>query len=313
MLEFEWPWLFAVLPLPLLIRWLSKPAGTQQAALSVPFIEDFDDPQQQFGSKHSRPVSLLILAAVAWLALVCASARPMWFGDPIELPVKGRDIMLAVDLSGSMQQEDFILQGKRVDRLTATKAVAGAFIKQRTGDRVGLILFGTQAYLQSPLTFDRQTVTTLLYESLINIAGEKTAIGDAIGLAIKRLRKKPGDRILILLTDGDNTAGEITPLKAAELAARLKLKIYTIGIGPDARSAGNFFGMQRGAGVDEKTLELIARKTGGRYFHASNTKELARVYQSIDALEPSKAMCAPIGHSSLCFTGRWAQRWRCLV
>jgi Ca-activated chloride channel family protein len=196
--------------------------------------------------------------------------------------------MLAVDLSGSMREQDFILEGRRVDRLSATKVVAGEFIKQRAGDRIGLILFGTQAYLQAPLTFDRQTVTTLLYEALINIAGEQTAIGDAIGLAIKRLKDIAGDRILILLTDGTNTAGEISPIKAAELAAQLDLKIYTVGIGPDKRSGASFFGMLRGrrSGIDEKTLVLIAKKTGGRYFHASNTTELAKVYRQIDSLEP---------------------------
>ncbi|MCW8964289.1 MAG: VWA domain-containing protein, partial [Gammaproteobacteria bacterium] len=273
---------------PLLIRWLGKPATAQQAALKVPFIDDFSDPAHQQGLTQAGHMLLLFVAALAWLALVGATARPMWYGDPVELPVKGRDIMLAVDLSGSMQQEDFVLDNQRVDRLTATKVVAGEFIKQRTGDRVGLILFGTQAYLQTPLTFDRQTVVTLLYEALINIAGEKTAIGDAIGLAIKRLRDKAGDSILILLTDGENTAGQISPLKAAQLAAQENLKIYTIGIGPDKRSGNSFFGMLRGtrSGIDEKTLALIAKETGGRYFHASNTQELDEVYKLIDSMEP---------------------------
>ncbi|MGB1142119.1 MAG: VWA domain-containing protein, partial [Halioglobus sp.] len=146
----------------------------------------------------------------------------------------------------------------------------------------------TRAYLQAPLTFDRQTVSQLLNEALINIAGEKTAIGDALGLAIKRLKDKGGDKLLILLTDGENTAGSMPPLKAAELAAQFGLKVYTIGIGPDRRQGGSFFGMTRGqrSGFDEKTLEVIAEKTGGQYFHASNTDELARVYEQIDDLEP---------------------------
>ena len=287
MLTFEWPWLIAALPLPLLIRWWQKPASTQQAALQVPFIEDFTEQQATTRQQFSRQPLLLLLAAMAWLALVAAATRPTWFGDPVELPVEGRDIMLAVDLSNSMREQDFILGNQRVDRLTATKAVASEFIEQRAGDRIGLILFGSRAYLQSPLTFDRQTVRTLLAESLINIAGEKTAIGDAIGLAIKRLKDKPGDKLLILLTDGENTAGEMPPMKAAELAAQLGLKIYTIGIGPDRRT-GSFFGMMRGSrqGIDEKTLALIAKQTGGRYFHASDTEELARVYEQIDSLEP---------------------------
>lgn len=289
MLEFEWPWIFAVTPLPLLIRWLARPVSFEQAALRIPFIEDFTQDSGR-GMRYARLHWLwLILATLAWLLLVAAAARPQWLGDPIELPVEGRDIMLAVDLSGSMEERDFLLGGRRVDRLTATKAVAGQFIDKRVGDRLGLILFGSRAYLQAPLTFDRQTVITLLNESITRIAGEKTAIGDAIGLAIKRLRKKQGDRILILLSDGENTAGQIEPVKAAELAAADGLKIYTIGIGPDARNRGSFFGMMLGsqrAGIDEKTLALIAHKTGGRYFHASNTAELAEVYARIDALEP---------------------------
>ena len=183
------------------------------------------------------------LAATAWCLLVLASCRPQWLGDPVEQAVSGRDLMLAVDLSGSMEEQDFIVNGKPVDRLTATKQVAGEFIKRRTGDRIGLILFGTRAYLQTPLTFDRQTVLTLLYESALGLAGENTAIGDAIGLAVKRLRKQSTEsRVLILLTDGANTAGEVSPLKAADLAADENLKIYTIGIGADEMIVRSFFG-----------------------------------------------------------------------
>ena len=194
--------------------------------------------------------------------------------------------MLAVDLSGSMQENDFVLDGRRVDRLTATKAVAGEFIQRRDGDRLGLILFGERAYLQVPLTFDRSTVRILLNEAMINIAGKKTAIGDAIGLAVKRLKDKAGDRILILLSDGRNTAGAIDPLQAAELAAQEQLKIYTIGIGADAGSS--FFGMNIGGGgdLDEATLTRIAETTGGRYYRARNTTQLAEIYAEIDRLEP---------------------------
>lgn len=288
MLTFEWPWLAALLPLPFLVRWLLRPATPQQAALTVPFIDDFVDQSTTPSLQVTQQRLTLLLAILTWLALVTAATRPVWYGEPVELPIEGRDIMLAVDLSNSMREQDFILGNQRVDRLTATKAVANEFIRQRAGDRVGLILFGSRAYLQAPLTFDRQTVSQLLDEALINIAGEKTAIGDAIGLAIKRLRDKTGDKLLILLTDGENTAGAMPPLKAAELAAQLGLKIYTIGIGPDRRAGNSFFGMMRGrrSGFDEQTLELIARQTGGQYFHASNTRELAEVYKQIDALEP---------------------------
>ena len=198
--------------------------------------------------------------------------------------------MLAVDLSGSMEEQDFILNNQRVDRLTATKWVAGDFISRRAGDRIGLILFGTQAYLQTPLTFDRKTVVTLLNESAIGLAGDNTAIGDAIGLAVKRLGdQQTSNRVLILLTDGANTAGEVSPIKSAELAAEKNLKIYTIGIGADEMIVRSFFGSQRvnpSKDLDEETLTAIAKKTGGRYFRARDADELNQIYQILDQLEP---------------------------
>jgi len=191
-----------------------------------------------------------------------------------------------------MQMEDFKIKGKTVNRLEATKYVAHEFIDKRVGDRVGLILFGRQAYLQTPLTFDRKTVNTLLLEAEIGLAGKETAIGDAIGLAIKRLKDKDKEsRVLILLTDGENTAGEITPLKAAELAALNDLKIYTIGIGADEIIRRTFFGTQRinpSADLDEKTLTAIATKTGGRYFRARDTKGLQKIYALLNKLEPTE-------------------------
>jgi len=260
----------------------------EQAALKVPFLEDFGSGETKVVSQNKQWP--LLLAIIAWLFLILASMRPQWMGEPIEQAVSGRDLMLAIDLSGSMEAEDFIIEDRRVDRLTATKNVASEFISRRTGDRLGLILFGTQAYLQTPLTFDRATVTTLLNESALGLAGENTAIGDAIGLAVKRLRKQKTDsRVLILLTDGANTAGEVTPLKAAELAADNQLKIYTIGIGADEMIVRSFFGSRKvnpSSDLDEKTLKAIADKTGGRYFRARNTQELNKIYQLLDELEP---------------------------
>jgi Ca-activated chloride channel family protein len=189
-----------------------------------------------------------------------------------------------------MQEEDFLLQGERVNRLIAIKSVAGEFIQRRRGDRLGLILFGERAYLQVPLTFDRRTVQQLLAESLIGLAGQSTAIGDAIGLAIKRLQDPSvKQRVLILLTDGANTAGELPPLKAAELAAQKGLKIYTIGIGADRMLVRSLFGIQEvnpSRDLDEKTLVAIAQATGGRYFRARDTQELDQIYSLLDELEP---------------------------
>ena len=243
------------------------------------------------GAQNHRPSRLrLWLAIPAWLLLVLAAARPQWVGEAVQLPLSGRDLMLAVDLSGSMKERDFVIEGERVDRLTATKWVAGDFIERRIGDRIGLILFGDKAYLQTPLTFDRKTVKTLLDEAAIGLAGKQTAIGDAVGLAIKRLQRSPDQsRVLILLTDGANTAGEVDPERAAEIASRTGLKIYTIGIGSDSMTVRSVFGSQvinPSSELNERVLKALADKTGGRYFRAKNSTELAQIYQLLDELEP---------------------------
>ena len=290
MIHFVWPWLWLVLPLPWLIRRFIPAINTaEQAALIVPFLDDFSETQSQQATQSNKPWALW-LAVAAWCLLVLASTRPQWLGEPIEQGVSGRDLMLAVDLSGSMEAKDFIVNNQAVDRLTATKTVANQFIERRVGDRLGLILFGTNAYLQSPLTFDRKTVQILLNESALGLAGDSTAIGDAIGLAVKRLQsQQTNSRVLILLTDGANTAGKVSPIKAAEIAAQHQLKIYTIGIGADEMIVRSFFGSQKvnpSRDLDEKTLTAIAEKTGGRYFRARNTDELTQIYQLLDELEP---------------------------
>lgn len=291
MIHLEWYWLLAILPLPLLLRrWLPARSQEQQAALKVPFLDDLGSGESRMLSSNQR--WLLRIAALAWVLLVFAATRPQWLGEPLELSVSGRDLMLAVDVSGSMHEQDFFIDKQRVDRLTAIKYVAGDFIQRRVGDRLGLILFGTQAYLHVPLTFDRITVQTLLNEAFIGITEDdpQTSIGDAIGLAIKRLQDQKADsRVLILLTDGANTAGELTPIKAAEIAAQHQLKIYTIGIGADEMLVRSLFGTRRvnpSADLDEKTLTAIADATGGRYFRARNSEELAQIYAILDQLEP---------------------------
>lgn len=286
--EFAWPWLFATLPLPLIVRLLLPRArSTPAAALRFPF---YDALQHNPGSRKTSPSRLrLLLAVLAWALLVTAAARPQWIGETIQMPVSSRSLMLAVDISGSMQTEDMSIGAQRVMRLSAVKKVAGEFIEKRVGDRLGLILFADQAYLQVPLTFDRRTVRTLLDEAAIGLAGKRTAIGDAIGLAIKRLQKQPEqNRVLILLTDGANTAGSVAPLKAADLAASEGVRIYTIGIGADSMVVRGPFGIQRIAtgDLDEATLQAIADKTGGRYFRAEDSDSLADIYQLLDEIEP---------------------------
>jgi Ca-activated chloride channel family protein len=215
-------------------------------------------------------------------------------GDPVAMPASGRDLLLGVDISGSMEIQDMQWQGDNYDRLSIVKAVVGDFVQRRQSDRLGLVLFGTHAYLQAPLTFDRTTVNQLLQEAQLGFAGEKTAIGDAIGLGVKRLRHRPQEsRVMILLTDGANTAGQITPLKAAELAAKAKVKIYTIGIGADEMITPGIFGSSFGArrvnpsaDLDEATLKAIAEQTGGQYFRARSPEDLQVIYQELDKLEP---------------------------
>jgi Ca-activated chloride channel homolog len=282
-LEFAHLWALLLLPLPLLVRRLLPPAETGVgAALCVPFFGALMDAERR---RPRAPRLVALLAVAAWGLLVLAAARPQMVGEPVALPLAGRDLMLAVDISGSMREEDMVIGGRIVDRLTAVKAVAGDFIERREGDRIGLILFGQQAYLQTPLTFDRNTARTLLFEAAVGLAGRETAIGDAIGLAVKRLRDAETDeRVLILLTDGANTAGTIRPQKAAELAAGADVRIHTIGVGGDPRSA---FGLTLGRNpLDEATLKAIADATGGRYFRAHDVGELQAIYAMLDELEP---------------------------
>ncbi len=291
-LEFEWLWPAFLLPLPVLLRVLLPPMqGSNRAALRTPFLEDFRRiPSDGRGLALPMIPPLFWLALLAWVLLICATMQPHLLGEPRHIPPSGRDLMLAIDLSGSMEQQDFLLAGKPVNRLQATKVVADDFISRRVGDRVGLILFGERAYLQAPLTFDRKTVLKFLDEAVIGLAGQKTAIGDAIGLAVKRLRERDkGNRILILMTDGANTAGAVDPLAAAEFAKQNGLKIYTIGIGADEQIRQSWFGTRKinpSSELDEKTLRAISQQTDGRYFRARNTSELQQIYQLLDELEP---------------------------
>lgn len=289
MFSLEWPLALLALPLPWLVRQLPPARGTPGSGVRLPFL-DLDTVTAQARRRRRWPSLAMVLAVFAWALLVLAASRPQWLGEPVTVNQSGRDLMLAVDLSRSMAQEDFDLQGRQVDRLDVIKRVAGEFIDRREGDRIGLILFGTRAYLQSPLTFDRVTVKRFLQEAEIQLAGRKTAIGDAIGLGIKRMRAaEAGDQqVIILLTDGTNTAGSIEPLAAASAAARAGIRIYTIGVGSEPESGSAPFGLPRmpAQDLDEESLEQIASRTGGRYFRARDTRELAAIYGLLDGLEP---------------------------
>lgn len=282
-----WPWLLLLAPVPWLLR-LLIPASTSNdlQALRVPWFSFVAGGK---GGWMRKPL-LAFVATLVWLLLVVAASRPQWVGEIESLPVTGRDLLLAVDISGSMDTQDMILNNRAVNRLKVVKKVAGEFIQRRYGDRVGLILFGSRAYLQTPLTFDTETTATLLEESEIGLAGRETAIGDAIGLAVKRLRDDAAaDRVLVLLTDGANTSGEVQPLQASGFAARDGLTVYTVGVGADEMMVQDFFGsrvVNPSADLDEDTLRAIAEQTGGRYFRARDAKSLEKIYEILDELEP---------------------------
>lgn len=293
MWQLAWWWMLLLLPLPWLVRrFLSPEYMEKDAALRVPAAAEFEN---LFGGSqiHGASRSRLLLLWLIWTLVVVAAARPQFIGEPESLHMTGRDLLMAVDLSGSMEEQDFQLGGRWVDRLTATKAIAKEFIERRIGDRIGLILFGRETYLQAPLTFDRATVQILLDEAVIGLAGQETAIGDAIGLGIRTLTDaeiQESRRVLVLLTDGANTAGAIDPLKAAELARDRGMVIYTIGIGADSVMVQSLFGVREvnpSADLDEETLTTIAEGTGGRYFRARDTEAFQQIYAVLDELEPA--------------------------
>lgn len=287
--DFAWPWLLLALPLPWLAYWLLPPRKSASAALKVPYGNRLDAIAGTSGSAHGQSAGWLLW--IAWALLCVAAARPQQLGAPIAPPQAGRDLMLAVDLSGSMAEEDMQLGGSIVDRLTAAKAVLADFLDRRVGDRVGLLVFGQRAYTLTPMTLDRDSVRDQLADSVVGLAGRETAIGDAIGLAVKRLRTQPADqRVLILLTDGVNTAGVLDPRKAAELAKNERVRVHTVAFGGEGGDVSVFgFRLPMPGGqddIDESTLQAIATETGGRFFRARDTESLAGIYAEIDRLEP---------------------------
>ena len=286
MFQLEYPWLLLLLPLPLLAWWLLPPYGERTKATRVPF---FDDLAKATGQTPARGAVILrsnwlrrILAPTCWVLLVLALAGPQRLEPPIERTESARDLLLAIDLSGSMATPDFLdAQGQRVDRLSAVKNVVDDFIRRRATDRIGLIVFGTNAFPQAPLTLDHVAVRELLDELRVGMAGEQTAIGDAVGVAVKMTASsQQRERVLILLTDGNDTAGRIPAEKAAEIAKANHIVIHTIGIGdPDAKGENR---------VDLAALQRIAAATGGRSFRGENGEQLAGIYALLDRVTPSK-------------------------
>ncbi len=282
-IEFIWWWAMFLLPAPLLV-YKFMPQETHQAEIKLAYLP---------GSTHNRkPKQLLqkILSISIWTLLIIACARPVWFGEPVEFQPKYRDLMLVVDLSGSMQQEDMNLDGEFTDRLTAVKKVLSDFVAKRKGDRLGVVLFGDHAYLQTPLTADRQAVIQQINQTVIGLVGQSTAMGDGIGLGTKTFVDSDApQRVMVLLSDGGNTSGVLDPIEAAEIAKKYNATIYTVGVGAGEMMVKEFFMTRKvdtAADLDEKTLTQIAEITGGQYFRARDTEQLENIYETINQLEP---------------------------
>jgi Ca-activated chloride channel family protein len=289
MLELSWPWLLVLLPLPLIMYFLPriKAKGDGIWWGNSHQLRHHQDIKVATRKPTLRNICLII----AWFLLIVALCQPVWLGEPTKVTPSGRDLLIALDLSGSMQVTDMALDNQPANRLEAAKSVLANFIKERRGDRIGVIVFGSKAYLQAPLSFDTNTINQLVQETQIGFAGEQTAIGDAIGLGIKRLEDKPSDKkVLILMTDGANTAGRVQPQQAATFAASQNVRIHTIGIGADSMIVQSFFGpkaINPSSDLDETLLKNIAAQTGGEYFRAKSTEDLQAIYHTLDALEPT--------------------------
>ncbi|MBX2879462.1 MAG: VWA domain-containing protein [Granulosicoccus sp.] len=288
MLDWQWPWLIVLLPLPLLLRRLLPAWQNQPAAIKVPFYTSL-----QAANHSQRPPILAldtVILSLLWIFLIAAACRPIWYGAPIDIATSGRDLMMAVDISDSMKIEDMQIENDYVTRIEAVKKVASEFVSARAGDRMGLILFGQRSYLMSPLTFDRNSVVVQLQEALPGFAGSSTAIGDAMGMAITLLRDRPSEsRVLVLMTDGSNTYGS-EPADATRVAVEADIRIHTIGVGGTRLHTvfadGRQMEIDPTRDLDEDALQTIAASTGGRYFRARDPLEMASIYQYINELEP---------------------------
>ena len=286
MFEFAWPWLLLLLPLPILAWWLLPPFRARQASVQVPFFERLAAATGQTPQRGAvvlqRRVVQMIVAALIWILVIAALARPQWVGDPVTRELSARDFILAIDISGSMDQRDFrTANGEMLTRLEGVKRVINEFIARRRGDRVALILFGTRPYVQVPFTQDLQTAQELLEQAQVGMAGQQTAIGDTIGLAIKTFAGSSAkQKLVILLTDGNDTASRVPPEHAADIARQNEVAIYTVGVGDPAASGENR--------VDLSVLQAVAATTGGHFFRAEDGAQLQAIYADIDRLAPAK-------------------------
>jgi Ca-activated chloride channel homolog len=286
MLQFEYPWLFLLLLVQPLVWWLSPPYREGRESVAIPYLQRLAALTRQTPSRGAvvlrRPRALVFLLPFLWLLIVTALARPVWVAAPIEKIESTRDLMLLVDLSGSMETRDFTdPQGRQLSRLDAVKMVLGDFIGRRKNDRLGLIVFGDEPYLQVPFTRDHRVLETLLGQTETKMAGMQTAIGDAIGLAIRHFESSTCEqRVAVLLTDGNDTGSKVPPQKAAEIAAGKGITIHTIAVG-DPQAAGE-------EKMDIEALQDIAAATKGSFFRADDRGQLETIYSRLDEIEPEK-------------------------
>ena len=286
MFQFDGMLWFLLLPLPLLVAWYWPAYRERRVTVRVPFLDRLACLTGQSLDVSPRASSVsrgqLVLNWLVWILIVVALARPQWLEEPLTRTLPARDLLVAVDLSGSMDTEDFTdTEGRQVDRLSAVKQVLRDFLARREDDRIGLIVFGSAAFVQLPFTADKEAVQQMLDETTVRMAGPKTMLGDAIGLAITLFeRSEVPERLMIVLTDGNDTGSQVPPVRAAEIARDRDVLIHTIGVG-DPTTVGE-------EALDETALKAVASATGGSYFHAADREELEQIYARLDELAPRK-------------------------
>lgn len=294
MYQFVWPFVFILLPLPLILRQLlgnsHSNVQANAGALNVPFF----DRLQKLGYQQGKSQTSIspFLWTLVWILFVVAAARPVWIGEPILLEKEARNIVLTLDVSGSMEEQDFDIKGQPLTRLEMVKQLAEDFIQRRKGDNLGLVIFGSEAYTYAPLSPDTKTLTGLMDEIGIGIAGNQTAMGDALALAVQTAASVPEKaRIVILMSDGFANAGVVQVKEALQIAQKANVKVYTVGIGSDRKTIQDFFGFVQinpSLDLDEETLRQVAKETGGQYFRAKTSADLKKIYELIDELETTQ-------------------------
>lgn len=300
-IEFNWPWILWALPLPLCIvfvkNWFRQKAASNAIRITPGLAGAFQQLKNSkvSNSRRSAVFFRLLLLSIAWLCLLIAIAQPSRPESTQALTASGRAMAVLIDLSTSMERRDFTIDGEPVDRLSVVKKIASEFIAERAGDRIGLVLFGSEAFIASPLTYDLNAVNHVLQSSGIGMAGRTTAMGDALGLAIRALRDDPAEqKAIVLLSDGTNNAGSAEPEDAALLAKELGIRVHAIGLGSDGSTSDQQQFQSASADLDEATLKSIAQASGGQFFRASSTDQLQMIYHEIDSLESTDYIAPPL-------------------